>query len=57
VSNTYCDVFLFCFSSSCVLYVANFSGLSISDYPSLFYNVHASYQRVFDSTLPDKVCQ
>ena len=29
VSNTYCVVFLLCFSSSCVLYVASFSGLSI----------------------------
>jgi len=30
-SNTYCVVFLFCFSSFCVLYVASFSGLSIFD--------------------------
>ena len=29
VSNTYCVVFLFCFSSSCVPYVASFSGLSL----------------------------
>ena len=29
VSNTYCVVFLFCCSLSCVPYVANFSGLSI----------------------------
>jgi hypothetical protein len=28
VSNTYCVVFLFCFSSSCVPSVASFSGLS-----------------------------
>jgi len=33
VSNTYCVVFLFSFSSSCVPYVANFSRLSISDRP------------------------
>jgi len=33
VSNTYCVVFLFCFSSSCVPYVASFSGLSIFDWP------------------------
>jgi hypothetical protein len=31
VSNTYCVAFLFCFSSSCVLYVASFSGLSMFD--------------------------
>ena len=39
MSNTYCAVFLLCFSSSCVPYVASFSGLSIFDYPSVFYNV------------------
>jgi len=33
VSNTYCVVFLFCFSWSCIPYVANFSGLSIFDCP------------------------
>ena len=33
VSNTYCVVFLFCFSSSCVPYVASLSGLSIFDCP------------------------
>jgi hypothetical protein len=33
MSNTYCAVFLICFSSSCVLYVASFSGLSICDCP------------------------
>jgi hypothetical protein len=33
VSNTYCVVFLFCLSSSCVLYVASFSGLFIFDCP------------------------
>jgi hypothetical protein len=32
VSNTYCVVFLLCFSSSCVPYVASFSGLSLLDY-------------------------
>ena len=31
--NTYCVVFLFCFFSSCVPYVASFSGLSIFDCP------------------------
>jgi len=29
VTNTYCVVFLFCFSSSCVPYVASFSGLIV----------------------------
>ena len=28
-----CVVFLFCFSSICVLYVASFSGLYIFDFP------------------------
>ena len=30
VSNTYCVMFLFCFSSSCIPYVVSFSGMSIS---------------------------
>ena len=30
MSNTYCVVFLFCLSSSCVPYVTSFSGLSMS---------------------------
>jgi hypothetical protein len=33
-------VFLLCFSSSCVLYVARFSGLSILIAPSVFSNVY-----------------
>ena len=33
VSNTYCVVFLFCFSSYCVPYVASFSGLSFFQCP------------------------
>ena len=33
VSNTCCVMFMFCFSSSCVPYVASFSGLSICDCP------------------------
>ena len=40
VSNTYCVVFLFWLSSSCVLYVARFSGLSILIAPSEFSNVY-----------------
>jgi hypothetical protein len=41
VSTTYCVVFLLCFSSSCVLYVAIFSGMSMFDYPSVFSNVYS----------------
>ena len=33
VTNTYCVVFLFCLSSSCVPYVASSSVLSIFDFP------------------------
>ena len=40
VSNTYCVVFLFCLSSSCVLDVASFSGSSIFIAPSVFSNVY-----------------
>ena len=42
VCNTYCVVFLllFCFSSSCLPYVASFTGLSILDCPSIFSNVY-----------------
>jgi hypothetical protein len=41
VSNPYYVVFLFCFSSYCVPYVANFSGLSIFFIsPSVFSNVY-----------------
>jgi hypothetical protein len=36
VSNTYCVVFLFCFSLPCVHYGASFSGLSIFDSPNIF---------------------
>jgi len=46
VSNTYCVVFLLCFSSSCVPNIASFSGLSFSDCPfgifwRLFDNLHS----------------
>ena len=37
-----CVAFLFCLSSSCVPYVANFSGLSIFIAPSVFSNVYLS---------------
>jgi len=41
VSNTYCVVFLFCLSSSCVPYVVRFAGLSIfSYYPLGFSNIY-----------------
>ena len=33
MSNTYCVVFLLCFSSSCVPYVASFFGMSFFDCP------------------------
>jgi len=39
-SNTYCVVFLFCLSSSCVPYVASFSGLYICDYYILIYMIY-----------------
>jgi hypothetical protein len=37
VSNTYCVVFLFSFSSSCIRYIASLTGLSI--FGSLFSNL------------------
>ena len=40
VSNTYCVVFLFCLSSSCVPYIASFSGLSILIASSVFSNIY-----------------
>jgi hypothetical protein len=42
VSNIYCVVSLFCFYSSCVPYVASFSGLSVFDctFASVFSNVY-----------------
>ena len=36
VPNSYCVVILFCFSSSCVIYVASFSGVSIFILPLLY---------------------
>jgi hypothetical protein len=42
-SNTYCVVFFVCFSSSCVPYVASFSGLSILIAPSVFSNVYLPF--------------
>ena len=42
VSKTYCVVFLFCLSSSCVPYIASFSGLSFLIAPSVFSNVYLS---------------
>jgi hypothetical protein len=45
VSNTYCVVFLFCFSSSLVPYVGSFSALSIVFITSsVFSNVYFSWQ-------------
>jgi hypothetical protein len=39
MSNTYCAVFLFCLSSSCVLYIASISRLSILIAPSVLLRV------------------
>ena len=39
VSNKYCFVFLFCQSSSCVSYVASFSGLSIRYSLTFIYSI------------------
>jgi len=38
-----CVVFLFCFSSSCVPYVASFSGFSILIVPTVFSNFFLYY--------------
>jgi hypothetical protein len=43
--HTYCIVFLFCFSSSCIPYVASFSGLSI------FYSPFRILQRFFNTAI------
>jgi ABC-type antimicrobial peptide transport system ATPase subunit len=40
VSITYCVVFLLCFSSSCVPYVASSSGCHFLSAPSVFCNVY-----------------
>jgi hypothetical protein len=45
VSDTYCVVFLLCFSSSCVRYVASLSVLSFLIAPSVFSNVYLSCVR------------
>jgi hypothetical protein len=37
VSNTFCVVFLLCLSSSCVFYVAGFSGFSFSDCSNVYF--------------------
>ena len=52
VSNTYCVVFLFCFSSCCVPCVASFSGLYILIAPSVFSNVYLSVSRDCTFWLP-----
>jgi len=46
VSNTYCVVFLFWFSSSCVRYIASFTGLSI--FGSLFGNLLRLFKTKWD---------
>ena len=47
VSNTYCVVFLFCFSSSCVPYVVSISGLSIL----VFSNVYLVIKNIIRSII------
>ena len=47
VSNTYCVVFLFCFSSSRIPYVASFSDCPFLIAPSIFSNVYIRYISVF----------
>ena len=48
VSNTYCVVFLFCLSSSCVTYLASVSGLFIIDCP--FGILYCLFDGVFNAT-------
>ena len=43
LSNTYSAVFLFCLSSSCVPYVASFSGLSNLISPFVIWNVFSAF--------------
>jgi len=45
VPNTYCVVLLFCLSSACVPYAANFSGLSIRYFVKFIYTYAQSQQR------------
>jgi len=45
VSNTYCVVFLFCFSSSCVPYIASFLDCLFLITPSVFSNVFIGRKR------------
>ena len=51
VSNTYCVVFLFCFSSSCGSYVASFSGffllIALSVFSNVFYMLSCILMMVF----------
>ena len=47
MSNTYCVVFLFCFSSSRIPYVASFSDCPFLIAPSIFSKVYIRYISVF----------
>jgi len=49
VCSTYCVVVLFCFSSSCVFYVASFSGLYILIAPSVFSNAYLGQFKAIES--------
>jgi len=51
VSNEYFVVFLFCFPSSCVPYVASFSGLSFFIDPSVFFSVYSQNTAQFADDL------
>ena len=54
-----CVVFLFCFSQSCVTYVACFSGLSFVDCPSVFSNVYlniSSCTGCFTISVGNNIC-
>ena len=54
VSNTYSVVFLFCLSSSCVPYVASFSGLSICNCP--FGNLVRLFTQIYAFLCFEKFC-
>jgi hypothetical protein len=51
VSSIYCVVFLLCLSSSCVPYVASFSGLFI------FYYPFGILQRLFSIPVHVRMCE
>jgi hypothetical protein len=56
VFNTYCVVFLFCLSSSCVPYVSSFSGLYICIAPLVFSNVYIEEETNIEKHMHSKQC-